>query len=349
MSNDSFPLDHYRLLGQSGLRVSPLCLGTMTFGTAWGWGADKDESRRQFELYLSLGGNFIDTACNYTNGESEQFVGEFAEGRRDRLVIATKYTLSRDHSDPNAGGNHRKNMRNTVESSLRRLRTDYIDILYLHMWEYRVPIEEILRAADDLVRQGKVLHFAFSDTPAYKIAEAATIARFRGYGAPVALQHQYSLVQRTVEYELNEAARDLGIGLCPWGVLAGGILTGKYHSGAQEAGSRAQAWQLGLSERDKPIADATIAIAGEIGRSPAQVAINWALCQPGVTSPILGARTAPQLEDNLRAAEFRLGDDQLARLNVVSQPQLAFPYDFLRGPGVKMYNDGQTEVEKHFP
>lgn len=351
MPDTSFALDQYRLLGASGLRVSPLCLGTMTFGTAWGWGADKAESQRQFQLYRDRGGNFIDTACNYTNGESESFVGEFAEGIRDSLVIATKYTLSTYPNDPNAGGNHRKNMRLTVEGSLRRLRTDYIDLLYMHMWEYRTPIEEVLRSIDDLIRQGKVLYFAFSDTPAYKVSEACAIARLRGWSAPIALQLQYSLIARTVEYELNEMARDQGLGLCPWGLLGSGVLTGKYRNNpdGDGAGTRAKGWGVGVTERDAQITDVVLDIAQELGCSASQVAINWVLCQPGIASPILGARTLKQLEDNLGAVDFVLSAEHLARLNEVSQVKHAFPYDFLRSPMVDTICTGKTQVEKRMP
>jgi aryl-alcohol dehydrogenase-like predicted oxidoreductase len=351
MPDTPFALDHYRLLGASGLRVSPLCLGTMTFGTAWGWGADKAESQRQFQLYRERGGNFIDTACNYTNGESESFVGDFAEGVRDSLVIATKYTLSMNPDDPNAGGNHRKSMRLTVEGSLRRLRTDYIDLLYLHMWEYRTPIEEVLRSVDDLVRQGKVLYFGFSDTPAYKVSEACAIARLRGWTAPIAMQLQYSLVARTVEFELNEMARDQGLGLCPWGLLGGGVLTGKYRDNpdGDGAGSRAKGWGVDLNERDAQITEVVLEIARELGRTPSQVAVNWVLCQPGVASPLLGARTLKQLEDNLGAAEFALSAEQLARLDEASKVQHAFPYDFLRSPMVNNLCAGKAQIDKRMP
>lgn len=351
MSTSPFALDQYKLLGRSGLRVSPLCLGTMTFGTAWGWGADKEESSKQLELYLDLGGNFIDTACNYTNGESESFVGEFLKGRRDRLVIATKYTLSTDHLDPNAGGNHRKNMRQTVEASLRRLWTDYIDILYLHAWEYRTPIEEVLRAADDLIRQGKVLYFAFSDTPAYKVAEACAIARLRGWSAPVAIQHQYSLVSRTAEFELNEMARDQGLGICPWGILGAGVLTGKYQNNPEGdgAGSRTEAWGVKLTEHTKAIADAVVAVADETGFTPSQVAISWVLSQPGVVSPIIGARTLKQLDDNLGAGLVQLSAEHLERLSTASQTTHAFPFAFLRSPDCNRLIAGKTAIELRCP
>src|SRR5918996_4783286 len=221
-------LDTYRLLGRSGLRVSPLALGTMTFGTEWGWGADRDEARRIFDLYVDRGGNFVDTANQYTNGTAERFVGEFARGRRDELVIATKYTVTSRPADPNASGNHRKSMVASVEASLERLQTDYIDLLYLHIWDGVTPVEEILRAMDDLVRAGKVLYVGISDTPAWQVSRMQAIADLRGWSPLVALQIEYSLIERTVERDLIPMAWEMGLGVVPWSPLASGVLTGKY-------------------------------------------------------------------------------------------------------------------------
>ncbi len=220
-------LTHYRLLGRSGLRVSPLALGTMTFGTDWGWGSDEADARRIFDAYVDRGGNFVDTASNYTNGTSEKLVGAFAEGKRDRLVLATKYSLASAPGDPNSGGNHRKNMVRTVEQSLQRLRTDHLDLLYLHTWDATTPGDEIMRAFDDLVRAGKVLYAGISDTPAWQVARMQTMAELRGWSPFVALQIEYSLVQRTVERELVPMAKELGLGV-PWSPLGMGVLTGKY-------------------------------------------------------------------------------------------------------------------------
>ncbi|HKE20177.1 MAG TPA: aldo/keto reductase, partial [Kofleriaceae bacterium] len=221
-------LDTYRLLGRSGLRVSPLALGAMTFGTDWGWGADRGDARRIFDAYVDRGGNFIDTANQYTGGTSERLVGEFAEDRRDRLVLATKYTLSTRPGDPNSGGNHRKSMVRSVEGSLGRLRTDYIDLLYLHAWDGTTPVDEILRAMDDLVRAGKVLYVGISDAPAWQVSRMQAIADLRGWSPLVALQIPYSLIERTVERELIPMAGELGLGVIPWSPLASGVLSGKY-------------------------------------------------------------------------------------------------------------------------
>jgi aryl-alcohol dehydrogenase-like predicted oxidoreductase len=222
-------LDTYRLLGRSGLRVSPLALGTMTFGSDWGWGAGRDEAKAMFDKYVEYGGNFIDSANGYTNGTAEQLVGEFAKGRRDQLVIATKYTMGMRPGDPNAGGNHRKSMVRSFEASLARLQTDYADLLYLHMWDGTTPIEEILRAMDDLVSAGKVLYVGISDTPAWEVARMQAVADLRGWSPLIALQIEYSLVERTVERELIPMVSKMGLGVIPWSLLGRGILTGKYN------------------------------------------------------------------------------------------------------------------------
>jgi aryl-alcohol dehydrogenase-like predicted oxidoreductase len=233
---NALSLDSYRLLGRSGLRVSPLALGTMTFGTDWGWGSDRDEAKRILDAYLDRGGNFIDTANKYTNGTSERLIGELVGDRRERLVLATKYTLTMRPGDPNAGGNHRKNMVRSVEASLERLKTDYIDLLYLHAWDATTPVEEILRAMDDLVRAGKVLYVGISDTPAWQVSRMQAIADLRGWAPLVALQIEYSLIERTVERELIPMAQEMGLGVIPWSPLASGVLTGKYTRADLDAG-----------------------------------------------------------------------------------------------------------------
>jgi len=335
-------LDTYRLLGSSGLRVSPLALGTMTFGTDWGWGADRDEARRIFDAYVDRGGNFIDSANRYTEGTSERFVGEFAEGRRDRLVIATKYSVPTRDGDPNSGGNHRRSMVRSVEDSLRRLRTDYIDLLYLHVWDGTTPVEEILRAMDDLVRSGKVVYVGISDTPAWQVARMRAIADLRGWAPLIALQVEYSLIERTVERELIPMARELGLGVIPWSPLASGVLTGKYgradvngsDPSAEPGGTRREiALASGaLTERGLRIAGAVSAVAAEIGVTPSRVALAWTLLNPAVTAPIVGARTLAQLEDNLGALEVELPAEQRARLEEASAIELGFPHDFVARP-----------------
>ncbi len=285
-----------------------MALGTMTFGTDWGWGADAAESRRLFDAYVERGGNLIDTANNYTDGTSERLLGEFARGRRDQLVIATKYTCSTRRADPNSGGNHRKSMIASVESSLERLQTDYIDLLYLHLWDGTTPVEEILRGLDDLVRAGKVLYVGISDTPAWQVSRMQAIAELRGWAPLIALQVEYSLIERTTERELIPMAGEMGLGVLPWAPLAKGVLTGKYSradlglsDGTQTRKNLAAAAGV-LSERGLAIADAVRGVAAEIGRTPSQVALAWTLLNPAVTAPIIGARTLSQLEDNLGRA-----------------------------------------------
>ncbi|MEV4111795.1 aldo/keto reductase [Nonomuraea sp. NPDC049695] len=334
-------LDTYRLLGRSGLRVSPLALGTMTFGTDWGWGSDKDESRRIFDAYVDRGGNFIDTANQYTEGTSETLVGEFASGRREQLVLATKYTLARRPGDPNSGGNHRKSMVQSVESSLRRLNTDYIDLLYLHAWDFTTPVEEILRGLDDLVRSGKVLYAGISDTPAWQVSRMQAIADLRGWAPLIALQIEYSLVERTVERDLIPMAREMGLGVIPWSPLASGVLTGKYSRAdldqevsADPSGTRKNvaAANGSLTERALDIADVVKQVASDLGVTPSQVALAWTTLNPGVTAPIVGARTLRQLEDNLTALEVRFSESHLATLEEASRVDLGFPHEFLSRP-----------------
>jgi aryl-alcohol dehydrogenase-like predicted oxidoreductase len=347
-------LNTYRLLGRSGLRVSPLALGTMTFGTDWGWGADEKDARRIFDTYVDRGGNFIDTANQYTNGTAERLVGTFAADKRDRLVIATKYTLSVHADDPNAGGNHRKSMVRSVEESLKRLKSDYVDLLYLHAWDFTTPVEEIMRAMDDLVRAGKVLYVGISDAPAWQVARMQTIADLRGWSPLIALQIEYSLVERTGERDLMPMARELGLGVVPWSPLASGVLTGKYSRAdlasdaisANPAGTRknvALAHNM-LTERSLAIADVVKEIAAEIGKTPSQVALAWTLLNEAVTTPIMGVRTLAQFEDNLGALEVKLSDGQRARLASASAIELGFPHVMLQLPMVRNVIFGNVEI-----
>jgi aryl-alcohol dehydrogenase-like predicted oxidoreductase len=320
----------FRLLGRSGLRVSELALGTMTFGETWGWGASKHESRRIFETYLEAGGNFVDTACNYTDGESERFLGEFVASIRERLVVATKYTLTARRDDPNAGGNQRKNLVQTLEQSLRRLRTDYVDLLWLHMWDGMTPVEEIVRALDDLVTAGKVLYVGVSDTP-------VTLADVRGWSRFVGLQHPYSLADRDAERELLPMASALDLTVTAWGVLEGGALTGKYLADAGEPRRYG-----GAGERVNALAREAIAVAEEAGATPAQVAIAWVRAQPWPIVPILGARTAAQLRESLGVLDVELGEEQVERLSDASGFKLGFPREFLEGDDVRGLIFGDT-------
>lgn len=335
----------FKLLGNSGLRVSELALGAMTFGAEWGWGADEKESRRIFDAYVDRGGNFVDTANQYTNGTSERFIGQFTGDKRDRLVLATKYSSSSREGDPNSGGNHRKSMMGSVEESLRRLKTSYIDLLYLHIWDNTTPVEEIMRAMDDLVRSGKVLYLGISDTPAWQISRMQTIAELRGWAPLIALQIEYSLVQRTVERELIPMALEMGLGVIPWSPLAGGVLTGKYSRAdlqdaspsANPAGTRknvAMAHGM-LTERSLAIADVVCQVADELGNTASQVALAWTLLNPAVVAPIVGVRTLKQLEDNLSALEVTFTADQRNRLDEISAIELGFPHDFLQLPMVR--------------
>ncbi|MGP3955103.1 aldo/keto reductase [Nonomuraea sp. 3N208] len=348
-------LDTYRLLGRSGLRVSPLALGTMTFGTDWGWGSDKDESRRIFDTYLDRGGNFVDTASQYTEGTAETLVGEFASGRREQVVIATKYTMARRQGDPNSGGNHRKSMVQSVEASLRRLNTDYIDLLYLHAWDFTTPAEEILRAMDDLVRMGKVLYVGISDTPAWQVSRMQAIAELRGWAPLIALQIEYSLAQRTVERDLIPMAREMGLGVIPWSPLASGVLTGKYTRADLDAGAgtadpagtrkNVAAANGALTERALDIADVVKQVAAELAVKPSQVALAWTTLDTAVTAPIVGARTLAQLEDNLGALDVTFSESQLAALDEASRIELGFPHDFLASPMPRQVMFGGVEID----
>lgn len=346
-------LDHYRLLGRSGLRVSPLSLGAMTFG-AGGWGSTDADAAAMIDTYVDRGGNFIDTANFYGRmGESEALLGKLLGERRDRLVISTKYSLTTRPGDPNASGNGRRNMVRAVEDSLRRLRTDWIDLLYLHMWDFRTPVDEILRAFDDLVRSGKVVYIGLSDTPAWQASRMQAIAELRGWSQFCALQVQYNLTERTVEREMIPMAIEMGMAVCPWSPLSGGILTGKYSrkdlaaAGDVRFDSRKgiNAATGRLSERNLDIAETVGDVANEIGCTPAQVALAWLLHNPDVDSPVLGVRTPAQLEDNLGALDLNLSDDHLARLDAVSAVPKVFPMDVLTGPAEDMLFGGVT-VEK---
>ncbi len=331
-------LDTYRLLGRSGLRVSPLALGTATFGTEWGWGAEQDDARTLFDRYVERGGNFIDTASTYTNGSSERLLGEFTRDNRESLVLATKYTTLRRPGDPNSGGPQRKSLFASVEASLRRLNTDYIDLLYLHVWDFTTPVEEILRGMDDLVRQGKVLYVAISNAPAWQVSRMQAIADLRGWSPLVALQIEYSLIERTGERDLIPMAREMGLGVLPWSPLGGGLLTGKYgrddlaatDSASDDGTRKSFNAALGtLTERNLAIADVVRDVATELGHTPAQVGLAWTLRNPGVTAPLVGARTPAQLEDNLGALEVELTAAHLARLDEASAVELGFPHDIL--------------------
>ncbi len=348
----------YSLLGRSGLRVSPLCLGTMTFGTEWGWGSPRETVFAILDRYFEAGGNFLDTADGYTNGKSEELIGEWLQARalRDRAVLATKFTFNASPGDPNAGGNGRKNIHRALEGSLRRLKTDYLDLYWMHAWDGLTPVEEVVRALDDLVRAGKIRYAGFSDVPAWYLARAQTLAELRGFAPLIALQLEYSLVERTIEREHVPAALELGLGVCPWSPLASGFLTGKYRRvGVKAKGEgRLEAIQGGgnpsfekiFTEKNWRIVETLVAVAKELGRSPAQVALNWVTKRPGVTSTILGATKLPQLEENLRALEFDIPAALAQKLDAASALETAHPYVFFEPTMRAMINGGATVLRE---
>ena len=352
-------LQDYVTLGRSGLRVSPLSLGTMTFGTEWGWGSEEAQARQIFDRYLDQGGNFVDTANLYTGGKSEQMVGKFISEKklRDRIVLATKFTFNTEQGNPNTGGNGRKNIYQALEASLRRLQTDYIDLYWLHAWDLVTPAEEVVSTLNDLVGHGKIRYYGFSDTPAWYVARAQTLAEKEGKERLIALQLEYSLVERNIEREHIPVSQELGIGVCPWSPLAGGFLTGKYkregESGKGEGrlettkGSSNPAFNK-FSERNWRIHDVLSDVAKRINKLPAQVALNWVITQPGVTSTIIGATKLAQLNDNLQAADITIPAELRKRLDEVSAPEAIQPYTFF-GQDIQPMVTGGTSVRKWAP
>ena len=317
----------YRIFGNTGLRVSSLALGTGNFGKGWGYGADLDEARKIYDGYREAGGNFIDTADQYQFGQSESMLGDFMATERDEVVLATKFSLG---DSPGAGilraGNSRKAMRSSVEASLKRLKTDHIDLLWVHMPDGVTPIDEIVRGLDDLIRSGKVLYSGLSNFPAWRVATAATLAELRGWSAISAVQLEHSLVERSAERELLPMAAAFNLGTVGWSPLGGGLLTGKYRKG--ETG-RAQGLGAVIhdedSERKTSTVDAVLAIAEKTGYTPGQIAIAWVLAKG--TLPIIGPRTPEQMADNLASVEVQLTADQLAQLDAASAMPLGFPHD----------------------
>ncbi len=336
----------YKLLGRSGLKVSELCLGTMGFGTEAGWGADKETSFKIMDTFAAAGGNFLDTANVYKLGTSEKIIGEYMRNHdRDYFVLATKYSLKDNTTNPNASGNNRKNMMRSVEESLKRLKTDFIDVLYLHIWDDLTPIDEVLRGLDDLVRQGKVNYVAISDTPAWMVAKGNTLAELMGWSQFIALQVEYSLIARTPERELIPMAKHFGMTVTPWAPLGGGALTGKYIRGEQ---GRIKPESNRLNECSTNITQTVISIADELGVSPGNVALQWTREQGFSSIPIVGATKVSQLEDNLKTVDVNLTKEHLQKLDEGSAIQLGFPGDFFREEGVKMNSFGgfYDKVEK---
>jgi len=350
----------YKLLGNSGLRVSELALGTMTFGDKNGDGVcDKKTSRALFDTFLEVGGNFIDTANGYTGGTSESHLGEFiaSTNERERFVVATKYSANMRPGDPNGGGNSRKSMLQSVEGSLKRLQTDYIDLLWVHMWDSVTPVEEVMSGLDSLVRSGKILYIGISDHPAWVVSQANTLAQLKNWTLFVALQIEYSLIQRTPERELLPMAKAFGLTITPWSVLGGGLLSGKYSkknfpSGDREAELKKLAErrnEVKYGPRELAIADAVEEIAEANGKTSTQVALNW-VRQKG-TIPIIGVSKMAQIKDNLAAQEWHLTENEMHKLDQVSEIELGFPHDFLRSPVATRFFWGGTfdQIDRQRP
>ncbi|MEV0070499.1 MULTISPECIES: aldo/keto reductase [unclassified Amycolatopsis] len=333
----------YTLLGKTGVRVSELALGTMTFGEDWGWGAPRETSARLLDLYAEAGGTFLDTASTYTQGSSERILGELLDGRRDRFVLTTKYTAQTRAGDLNSAGNHRKNLVDSLETSLRRLRTDRVDLLWVHVRDTLTPVPEVMRALDDQVRAGKVLYVGVSDWPAWEVAQANTLAELRDWSPFVALQIRYNLLERTPERELLPMAHVFDLPVLAWGPLAEGRLTGKYLRG--EPGRLDLGGTFRPGEDNDAVVREVVAIAREGGWSPAQVALAW-LRQRGII-PLIGARSEAQLRDNLASADVVLDASRVARLDELSRPSLGFPHDVLRSDRIKAstYGDQWGSVD----
>lgn len=340
----------YKMLGKSGLRVSEICLGTMSFGQDWPFGADEKTSHQILDAYADAGGNFLDTANKYHNGETEEYLGRWLKGRRDSMVVATKYSLAMDHSDPNAAGNHRKNMMQAVEKSLKRLQTDTIDLFWVHVYDEDTPIEETMRALDDLVRMGKIHYIGISDTPAWVISAAHVMSDLRSL--PVsAIQVEYSLLARTPERDLLPMAQHFGMAVTAWAPMAGGVLTGKYTRN-QESDSLRRAGneeKERTSEYNLKIARTVDAIADELGATSAQVAVAWVLSRGYRYFPVVGARKVSQIEDVIGAADLQLSESQLARLDEITGIELGFPHDFLASEHILDMGKGEIRHKINFP
>jgi aryl-alcohol dehydrogenase-like predicted oxidoreductase len=324
----------------------------MTFGEDWGWGASEAECARMLEAFAAAGGNIVDTANAYTNGASERILGRLIAPERDRWVVSTKYAVTQDPTDPNAGGTHRKSLVRALEDSLERLGTDYVDVYWVHVWDVFTPVEEVVQGLDDIVRAGKALYVGISDTPAWLVAQAVTLADLRGWARFAGLQAPYSLIERSAEADLLPMARALDLSVTTWEALGGGLLTGRYGTDREPPeGTRLSRSDYGvrLTDRNLVIADAVNRVAAERGAEPAQVAIAWVLAQrdQGVIVPLVGARSAEQLAVNLAAVDLELEPRELELLDDASRPVLGFPHDF---PGRAMaYGDTYRLIDGHRP
>ncbi|MCB2221027.1 MAG: aldo/keto reductase [Bacteroidetes bacterium] len=329
----------YKLLGKSGLKVSEICLGAMSFGTEWNWGCDKKTSKKIFDVYANAGGNFIDTANIYTSGTSEKMVGEFIASDRDHFVLATKYTLFDRENDVSFSGNSRKNMFRSVEGSLDRLDTDYIDLLWVHMWDSTTPVDEVMRGLDDLISMGLVHYIGISDTPAWVVSQANTMAELKNWSRFVGLQIEYSLIERTPERDLLPMAKAFEMAVTPWAPLGGGVLTGKY---LKKQKGRIDADHPRRNDRNTQIAKAVMDVAKELGVTPAQVAINWTRQRGQQMIPIVGATKEAQIKDSLGSIGFIIPEKLMKKLDKVSAISLGFPHDFLKSDLVKNVAYGGT-------
>lgn len=347
---------HFRTLGRTGLRVSKICFGVMTFG----WGADRETSRTLFDLYRDAGGNFLDTADGYAGGTSEEWLGDFVKesGSRDELVIATKFTFNAQAGNPNAGGNGRKNILRAIDGSLRRLKTDYIDLYIMHTWDLTTPVEEVASTLNDLVRAGKIRHVGLSDVPAWYASRFTTIADLRGWERPAVLQLEYSLIARNLEREHEHLARELGLSITPWSPLGGGFLTGKFTKVDGEIQGSGRAVDMMNSgnpvierlvkrEQNWVVLDGVRRVAKELGLTPGDVALAWVLSRPAVTSALVGATKLDHLKANLGAVEISLPNEVLRTLDTLSAPEPTELDCFFR-EAVQEHVQGGTTITRTF-
>lgn len=334
----------YTLLGRSGIRVSEFALGTMTFGERWGWGASEETSTRLLDIYADAGGNFIDTANVYTAGPAESILGRALRGRRGRFVLGTKFTAQTVPGDLNTAGNHRKNLVSSLEASLRRLETDYVDVLWVHARDTLTPLPELLRALDDQVRAGKVLHVGVSDWPAWEIAQANTMAELRDWSPFVGMQMRYNLLARSPEFELLPMAQAFDLAVLVWGPLAEGRLTGKYLRGEDGRLTRG-GWDFSRNSDDRVVRE-VLSIADAGGWTPAQVALAWLQSRPGTVIPLLGVTSEQQLTGNLASADVTLDAEAMKRLDKASAPEPSFPRDVMAEDDMieLVYGDRWQEV-----
>ena len=342
----------YKLLGKSGLKVSEICLGAMMFGLEWGpIGAGKDESKKIFDAFINAGGNFIDTANRYMDGTSEKYLGEFISSQRESIVIASKYTLYEPgcKGDLTRSGNNRKNLVQSLEGSLKRLKTDYIDLYWVHAWDFLTPVDEVMRGLDDMVRAGKIIYIGISDTPAWIVSRANTIAELRGWTQFIGLQIEYSLLQRAPERDLIPMANELELAVTPWAPLAGGALTGKYLNKKEDEPTRLNKDSARLNERNTSIVMEVKRIADELGVTATQVALNWLRQKKGIIIPIVGAKKESQIKDSLDCLNFVLPEEFMKQLDEVSKIELGFPHDFLNQPLINdlVYSGKKNLVINH--